>query len=257
MSAAATTPPSKPLIGTVFTLPGVATAELLAEPFDVVWIDLEHGALSVADAAELMIGVQAAGSRALVRLPSDAHGLLTVVLDAGADGAVLADVTDPEDARRAVDKATHPPHGSRGWGPRRLGTRGRSGQRSTSRPLIWAQIESQAGVELAAEIAAVDGVDLLVVGTADLSFSIGEPLRFDSELLLSMISTVRQGAFQSSSAFGLAGPLDAIPDSALVGATALIHSTEARIAAAAVDRAVEDLRRRAEGLRMQPDGETR
>jgi 2-keto-3-deoxy-L-rhamnonate aldolase RhmA len=33
------------LLGTVLTLPGVVLAELLAEPLDFVWIDLEHGAL--------------------------------------------------------------------------------------------------------------------------------------------------------------------------------------------------------------------
>jgi 2-keto-3-deoxy-L-rhamnonate aldolase RhmA len=54
-----------------------------------VWIDLEHGALGPLDAQEMILGAQAAGTFALVRLPADAHALMATMLDAGADGVVI------------------------------------------------------------------------------------------------------------------------------------------------------------------------
>src|SRR5918997_4298369 len=112
-------------VGTVLTLPGATAAELLAEPFDVVWVDLEHAALGPLDAQEMILGAQAAGAFALVRLPNGAHDLMAKMLDAGADGVVLASVDGPEEAAAAVARVLHPPDGRRGWGPRRLALRRR------------------------------------------------------------------------------------------------------------------------------------
>lgn len=230
------------LAGTVLTLPGATAAELLAEPFDVVWVDLEHGALGPLDAQEMILGAQAAGTYALVRLPADAHGLMTAMLDAGADGVVLADVSDPRTAVAAIDKVAHPPDGTRGWGPRRLTLRQRGTGRRPPRPSVWVQIESAAGVEKAAAIAAVPGLDAVVVGTADLSFSLGTPLDTHAPELLAAVAAVRRASVATGVTLGIAGALDATPPAAYAGATILVHSTDARLCADAVDRAAAWLR---------------
>jgi len=49
------------LLGTVLTVPAVALAELVSEPLDFVWIDLEHGALDPADVQPLGVAARAAG----------------------------------------------------------------------------------------------------------------------------------------------------------------------------------------------------
>jgi 4-hydroxy-2-oxoheptanedioate aldolase len=230
------------LAGTVLTLPGATAAELLAEPFDVVWVDLEHGALGPLDAQEMILGAQAAGTYALVRLPADAHGLMTAMLDAGADGVVLADVNDPLTAVAAIERAAHPPDGTRGWGPRRLTLRQRSTGRRPPRPSVWVQIESAAGVERAGAIAAVPGLDAVVVGTADLSFSLGTPLDTHAPELLAAVEAVRRASVATGVALGIAGALDTTPAAAYAGATILVHSTDARLCADAVDRAAAWLR---------------
>jgi 4-hydroxy-2-oxoheptanedioate aldolase len=236
---------AEPLVGTVLTMPGAILAELMSEPFDVVWVDLEHAALSLGAAADIILGAQAAGALALVRLPAVAHDLIAVSLDAGADGVVLADVGDAETARAAVASTRHPPGGTRGWGPRRAGTRGRRESRKRRPPVVWAQIERAAGVAAAEAIAAVDGIDMLVPGAADLSFALGLALQFEAPELRSAILNVRESARRAGTAFGVAGPLDVIDPTLLVGTSALIHSTEARIAAAAVDNAAALIRQRA------------
>jgi len=230
------------LAGTVLTLPGASAAELLAAPFDVVWVDLEHGALGRLDAQEMILGAQAAGTAAFVRLPADAHRLMTVALDAGADGVVLADVRDPATAARAVSRVAHPPEGTRGWGPRRVALRGRLKDRVLPRPAVWAQIESVEGVACVEQIAGVPGVDALIVGTADLSFSMGTPLDSCAPAMLEAMEAVRAACARAGVAYGLAGALDAAPATAVAGAAILIHSTDARLCANAVDAAAVWLR---------------
>jgi 4-hydroxy-2-oxoheptanedioate aldolase len=230
------------LAGTVLTLSGVTASELLAEPFDLVWIDLEHGALGPLDAQEMLIGAQAAGAFALARLPLDAHGHATALLDAGADGLVIADVDDPDQVADVVSRATHPPLGGRGWGPRRLALRNRTRDEAPRQPSLWIQIESVLGVERAEEIAAVDGIDAICVGTADLSFSLGEPLDLGSPSMLEALGKVRRACAANGVAFALAGSLEKAPAEALDGASILIHSTDAKLCAQAADSAAAWLR---------------
>ena len=220
-----------PEVGTVLTLPGAAVAELVAEAFDVVWIDLEHGALDLPAAQDLLIGAQAAGARVLARLPAAETRLTAAMLDAGADGIVLADVRDAATAEATAARLAHPPHGVRGVGLRRAATRGRGADRP--RPQLWAQIESAEGVAAAGAIAAE--VDAVVVGTTDLSYALGVPGRLDAPELLAAVRAVRD-ACAVAAAFGLAGALDGAPPELLAGAEIAIHGTDARVFAAAADQ---------------------
>lgn len=238
--------PERPLIGTVLTIPGASVAEMFSEPFDVIWIDLEHAALSTRDAQEMIVGAQAAGAVALVRLPHDAIGTMVHVLDAGADGLVLADVPNAQTARDVLDRIRHPPAGSRGWGPRRLSLRHRTRGADPVAPIVWAQIESRQGIADAAEIASVDGIEALIVGTADLSFALGTPLGNESQEIADALGTIRVAAESSGVLYGVAGALTTGPPSLTEGASALIHSTDARMAATAVDAAAAFLRTRRE-----------
>jgi 4-hydroxy-2-oxoheptanedioate aldolase len=229
-------------VGTFLTLPGATAAELMSEPWDVVLIDLEHSPLSRLDAQEMTIGAQATGAEVLVRLPADDHHLITVMIDAGVDGVVLADVSDPAVAAAASSALRHAPAGTRGWGPRRASLRGRRAGNGIPRPLLWAQIESREGVAAAEQIAAVPGVDALVVGTADLSFSLGTPLDTTTDAMREAVAAVQTACRTTGVEFGIAGALDAAPPALLAGASILLTGTDARIAASAVDAAADRLR---------------
>lgn len=237
--------PSSPRIGTVLSLPGAVTAELFAEAFDFVWIDLEHAALSSSDAQDMILGAQAAGATALVRVRCDAFATMTHVLDAGADGLVLADVPDAATVSDVISRITHPPHGTRGWGPRRSSIRGRNHGRTAARPQVWAQIESPGAVASVEQIVAVAGLDAVVVGTADLSLTLGVPQQFDAPKLLSAVTQVRSAAARQAIVFGVAGPLTTAPAELTRDAAVLCHSTDARIAASGADAAAATLRQQA------------
>jgi 2-keto-3-deoxy-L-rhamnonate aldolase RhmA len=230
------------LVGTVLTLPGATASELLAEPFDVVWLDLEHASLGPLAAQEMAIGAQAAGALVLVRLPAHARELVTIAVDAGVDGVVLADVRDAAAVTEAARWLRHPPEGIRGWGPRRAALRGRRAGGRLPRARLWAQIESRAGVAAAPAIAAAPGLEALVVGTADLSYSLGAPLDLRTDAARDAIAAVRDACEAAGIAFGLAGALDGLQAALFEGASILIHSTDAALAAAAVDVAATRIR---------------
>jgi 4-hydroxy-2-oxoheptanedioate aldolase len=124
----------------------------------------------------------------------------------------------------------------RGYGPRRLAVWPRAQQ-----PACVVQIEDLAGVHASQAIAEVDGVDALVVGVADLSFELGEPLVLDAPPLRSATDAVRGAAREAGIRFGLAG----LPVEAAAGADAdlVVVSSDVRLLdgalAAAADAARE------------------
>jgi 2-keto-3-deoxy-L-rhamnonate aldolase RhmA len=231
----------EPLVGTALTLPSVALAELAAAPLDFVWIDLEHGALGPGDVLPLCVAARATGCAALVRLPSADADALGPILDAGVDGVVAPRVQSAGDARRLVQRLRHPPRGSRGFAARRA-----SGYAvgPVAEPLCWAQIESAAGVDAAGEIAAVDGVDALVVGCADLALALEGTLDASSPRVREAIARVQRAAEAESIASGIAGPDDPALLRGLAGgrSTVLVHSADVRIYSRAVGDAAASLR---------------
>lgn len=237
-------------IGTVVSLPEVMLAELLGASLDLAWIDLEHSALGVRDVPGLAIGLKASGCEAHVRLRSSTDGDLGPVLDAGVDGVVVPAVASAADAVAFVRRLRYPPAGTRGFGPRRAGGYGRDlGQGATRIVRCTLQIESRAGVAAAEAIAAVDGVDCLVVGVTDLSLDLADP---DAELG-GVIAAVERAARGAGIAFGLAGggDLERLAALAPPGTDLIVHSVDVRLYARAVDEATALL---VDGLRAQRVG---
>jgi 2-keto-3-deoxy-L-rhamnonate aldolase RhmA len=233
-------------VGTVLSLPDVALAELAGSSLDFAWIDLEHGALGARDAQALAIALAAAGCAAHARVPSADSELVGPLLDAGVDGIVAPRVDDAAAARRLTARLAYPPAGSRGFGPRRAGGYGRT-------PRFWAsgaarvactvQIESPAGVDACRAIAAVEGVDALVVGCADHSLALDAPNELGDARLREAVDEVAAACAEAGAAFGLAAGGDPREIAALSrGRAALVvYSADVRLYSGAVDAAVRAL----------------
>lgn len=159
-------------IGTTISFFDPALAELVASAFDFVWIDLEHGSLSVRDVQHLAIAIQSTGARALVRVPSSEFDRLGALLDARVDGVVVPMTETPDQIERVVQRMRYPPGGTRGLAPRRATAYGRVAPALDAKVELVAQIETPNGVANAAAIAAVDGLDLLFAGTTDLRLTL-------------------------------------------------------------------------------------
>ena len=175
------------LFGLFLDLASPASAELCAAAgYDWLLVDLEHGAGTEADLLGLLHAIEAGGdAMPLVRPQSGERIRIGRALDLGAAGIMVPRLDSADQAREAVTFLRYPPAGIRG-----VATRARGAglgavshadvQRLNDRVLGIIQIESVGGLRDADAIAAIDGVDVLFVGPADLSHSLGIPGRFDS-----------------------------------------------------------------------------
>ena len=239
-------------VGTVISIGDPVMAELIAQAFDVLWIDLEHGALSVRDAQLLALAVQSTGAQALVRVPSARSEALPAILDAGVDGVVVPSVGTPEEAHEAVRRLHYPPAGRRGVGTRRAGAYGRASDYAASaRPYCALQIESPEGLEHVERIAAEPGVDCVVLGCSDLASSLGIDRRLDSPQLADAAERVSDAARRAGIAFGVAGGGSARDLAELAGdrAGVVVLGSDVRHYAAGVDAQAAALREALGGAR--------
>ena len=139
---------------------------------DAIVIDLQHG-LWERKELESAIGLVPPEIPVLVRTAENTAFAIGTALDAGAEGVVVPLVETAKQARKAVAAAKYPPHGIRsGGGVRPLGDFV-SYVEGAHKIVVIVMIETAKGVENAAEIAATEGVDMVFIGTGDLSLSIG------------------------------------------------------------------------------------
>ena len=146
---------------------------------DWLFIDTEHGAFSVQEATQLCIAALSTGITPIVRVCAGALDEGTRALDNGALGIVVPHVDTAREARRIAEAFHYPPEGHRSWGgpPAVYGYLAPGAVEAqtalNAEILVVAMIESPDGVENADAIAAVDGIDVLLMGTSDLTAEMG------------------------------------------------------------------------------------
>lgn len=148
--------------------------------FDCVMIDHEHGPGDFQAALSLMQAVRAAGdTTCLMRVPSNDASYIKRALDIGAQGIMVPMVETPDQAEAVVSACRYPPHGIRGCASSLVRATDYGLDEAAyleaidDELLVICQIETQAGIDNVEAIAAVEGVDMLFVGPADLSASLG------------------------------------------------------------------------------------
>lgn len=170
-----------------------AVAEICSRGFDFVVIDLEHTSIGL-ETLENMLRAVHDDVTPLVRVPANDPVWIKRVLDLGAAGLMVPMVETREQAEQAVDAMQYPPGGERGIAPARASEYGRTFykyyQRANDELTTVLQIETEHGAENAAEIAAVDGVDAIIVGHGDLSASLGTFGQWDSEEFMSTLDSI-------------------------------------------------------------------
>ena len=151
--------------------------------FEWLVIDMEHTAIDISTAQNLITTIQAHGIKALVRVSKNEEVIIKQVLDIGADGIIVPMVNSKEDAIKAVEFAKYPPIGKRGVGLYRAskyGVKFEEYKKWVEEELvIIAQIEHIDGVNNIEEILRVEGIDGTIIGPYDLSGSMGYPGEFD------------------------------------------------------------------------------
>jgi 2-keto-3-deoxy-L-rhamnonate aldolase RhmA len=182
--------------------------------FDFAFIDMEHNSMGIDTAAQLAVACHDAGATPLVRVPGYEHYLATRLLDAGAMGIVFPHVETAEHARQLVDNCKYPPMGHRSLGGpmAQLGFRPYPRAESTAAvnaaTMLIMMLETPRGIENADAIAAVPGVDVLLIGTNDLTLEMGIPGRYEDPRVLSAYETVIAACRRHAKTPGMGGIYD-------------------------------------------------
>jgi 2-keto-3-deoxy-L-rhamnonate aldolase RhmA len=192
-----------------------ATAMLAAAAdHDWLFIDMEHGAHSVHEATQLCIAALPSGITPIVRIAAGALDEGTRALDNGALGVIVPHVDTAERAREIAHAFRYPPLGHRSWGgpPAAYGfvAPGNAEAQAALNDavLVVAMIESPEAVANAGEIAAVDGIDALLIGTSDLTAEMGISGQISHPRVAEAYESVAAACRAHGKALGMGGVYD-------------------------------------------------
>ncbi|TLD69484.1 2-dehydro-3-deoxyglucarate aldolase [Phragmitibacter flavus] len=185
------------------------TAEIVGlAGFDWVLIDLEHGAGGETDIAAQLQALQHTPTTPIVRVESAASQRIHRVLDMGAQGIMCPKVNNAAEAQTVASGMHYPPHGTRGVAKMVRATAfGRDFAdyyRDARENLLGViQIETIEALSHLDEIAALDGVDVLFIGPADLTMELGIFGQFDHPKFLEAVHAIVKAANNANKATGI------------------------------------------------------
>ncbi|KAF6820612.1 aldolase, partial [Colletotrichum plurivorum] len=209
-----------PLLGKAFGIRLVTNSAVvqLAQNggFDGLFIDLEHSSLSIDDAGRHCAAGLQLGITPFVRVPHQCgNGFVQRVLDGGAMGVVFPHIHDSDVAKAAVAISKYPPLGIRSMTgqlplfnlrPTPVGTIVSETNPTGSSVILM--IGTRRSVEEVEAIAAVDSVDVLLIGSNDLAIELGVPGNFASAEYRGALEAVSAACRKHGKKFGLAGVYD-------------------------------------------------
>jgi 2-keto-3-deoxy-L-rhamnonate aldolase RhmA len=179
--------------------------------FDWLFIDLEHGTMPLDIAVQISCAALTAGISPLVRVPAGQYSLATRALDGGALGIVMPHVDTAEEAKVIVDRLKYPPLGHRSvaGGQPYLGFKAVPVAEATrtmnAETLVVVMLETPQAIGNADAIAAVPGVDVLLIGTNDLAMEMGIPGEFNHAEIVRAYERVIAACRRHNKAPGMGG----------------------------------------------------
>jgi 2-dehydro-3-deoxyglucarate aldolase/4-hydroxy-2-oxoheptanedioate aldolase len=167
-----------------------------AAGFDYVFIDMEHGSFNLETAHDMIIASKLVGITPIVRVGELQYTLCARLLDQGAQGIILPRVEEPKVLEEALSWMRFPPLGQRGYGvnPTMIEYEARSMAEvmefQNRETLVVVQFETVRALECADELLSLKGVDVVMVGPADLSVALGIPGKFDDPRFIEAVDKV-------------------------------------------------------------------
>lgn len=168
----------RPVVGITITTNNVEVAvQAAALGFDFLWLEMEHAPLSLETVRNIVLATRGLPAIPLARPPVTELWTAKRLLDLGVLGVIFPFTNTPELASRAAQACRYPPHGLRGSGASLAQFRWNTTERyydfADANVIVVAVVEDSSGLTLVDEIAATPGIDVLFIGTSDLSFSLG------------------------------------------------------------------------------------
>lgn len=184
-------------------------AEIMAlSGYDTAMIDLEHGPGSYLDAISMMQAVNQYQCTPLIRTSCADPAVIKRVLDIGPGGVMVPNIRSVDEAQEVVAACRYGPAGIRGAAPTII--RGAEYGKEGGDYLRWideeflliGQVESRQAVEQIEAIAEIEGLDMLFIGPADLSASLGALGGFDRDEFICAFETIEQTTLKAGKLLG-------------------------------------------------------
>lgn len=163
-------------------IPDSYAAEVYAhQGWDSVTIDLQHGPVDFQAALPMLQAISTTNAIPMARVPWNDAAVIMKMLDAGAYGLICPMINTKEEAERFVSFGRYPPIGTRSMGPNRAVQYAGADywQGANDEVLLFAMIETRAGLKNLEQILSVKGLDGVYVGPSDLSMAMGKPPTLD------------------------------------------------------------------------------
>ena len=181
---------------------------------DFLWVDMEHRPIGWGDVYDAGIGARASGVDMVTRLVKNGYTAPMKALEAGSQGVMVPHVMDAEEARQWARWSKFPPIGNRGVdiaGPDADFARGMESHEDleaymahvNKETFLCIQVEEPTIVECIDEVAAIDGVDVLFIGPADLSVSYGIPFDWKNPRMQRAFDLTAEAAAKHGKFWGL------------------------------------------------------
>src|SRR5437879_2715786 len=167
-----------------------------AAGFDYVFIDQEHGSFNLETVHDMITASKTCGITPIVRVGELQYTLCVRLMDQGAQGIILPRVEDPKILEEALSWMRFPPAVKRGYGinPTMLDYEARGiaevMEHQNRETLTVVQFETVQAVERADELLSLKGLDVMMIGPADLSIALGIPGQFEHPLLVETVDKV-------------------------------------------------------------------
>ncbi|GAB4112498.1 MAG: aldolase/citrate lyase family protein [Candidatus Caldatribacteriota bacterium] len=173
------------IIGTMIRMvrnPAIAQIAFYAG-LDFIMFDLEHGPYSIETISDIAKVARSIGLGIFARVPELAKGYISRLMDAGVEGIMVPMISTPEEAQKLVKWSKYAPLGNRGFGSiggltnfnKIISGAANFMKEQNEKTLSIAQIETAEAIKNIELIAAVEGIDVLLVGPNDLAISLGVP----------------------------------------------------------------------------------
>ena len=239
------------VLGTFVKMPGLCTVEILGElQYDFVVLDMEHSSFGFQQAETMVAAADAVHTASMIRVPDNQEYLLVRALDLGCEGVQVPMIENKADALASVNAARYHPLGQRSISFATRSARYSCIDRQqhiedSNRDVVVAvQIESWSAVEQAEAIAAVEGVDVLFVGPADLIQSLGIPGQSSDPRVMDGIRIVGLAAQKYGKTLGT--HVNKVADVEKVlnhGVTYLVYSTDLGLFVRGAKEGLSELKR--------------
>lgn len=179
--------------------------------YDWLFIDLEHNSMTLDMAVQISVAANAAGISPIVRVPNGQYDMATRALDGGAFGIVMPHVDTAEEARMVADRLKYPPvgHRSAAGAMPQLGFAslpiGEASKLVNDNMLVIVMLETPTAIANAEAIAAVPRIDVLLIGTNDLTMEMGLPGQITHPDVAKAYETAAAGCKKHGKWLGMGG----------------------------------------------------